>query len=114
MNIAGVIIKNVLESVKVTAKLKHNLNLRNYWFQQYKKGDYMELHAHRDADFSSVYYVDLPNGAVFTTFIFMGKEFEIEVKEGEVLTFYGCFQHMSKPTKNTKTIIAFNSTFKNE
>jgi hypothetical protein len=114
MNIAGVIMKNVLESVRVTAKLEQNLYLGNYWFQQYKKGDYHKWHTHTDANFSSVYYVDLPNGSAFTTFCFMGKEFEIEVKEGEVLTSYGCFQHMSKPTKNKKTVIVFNSRLQNE
>jgi hypothetical protein len=109
MDIAGVIIENVLKSVKQTAKLERNLFLTNFWFQQYKKGDYHGIHTHDNNFMSSVYYVDLPNGAAFTTFYFMGKEFEIEVKEGEVLTSYACFQHGSKPTKNNKTVIVFNS-----
>ena len=87
------------------------LQIVNYWFQQYSPGDFHQWHHHGEASISSVYYVDLPEGAAKTTFNTSGEEFEIEVKEGQVLSFYGFCNHISKPTKNNKTVIAFNSDF---
>jgi mannose-6-phosphate isomerase-like protein (cupin superfamily) len=85
------------------------LKLLNYWFQQYEESDRHSWHIHEYSVFSNVYYVDLPNGAAKTTFKVSGKEFEVEVAEGQILTFPSCFQHCSKPNKvGTKTVISFN------
>jgi hypothetical protein len=84
-------------------------NLKNYWFQQYKEGDYHEWHIHDNVVFSNVYYVDLPNGSSMTSFKMGGEEFEVPVKEGQILTFPSCFSHCSKPNKvGTKTVVSFN------
>lgn len=85
------------------------LDLTNYWFQQYEEGDHHQWHTHPNSTFSNVYYVDLPEGAVKTSFKFAGNEFEVDVKEGQILTFPACFLHCSKPNKKaTKTVVAFN------
>jgi hypothetical protein len=89
---------------------KHTpLTLNNYWFQQYAEGDYHKWHIHQNSMFSNVYYVDLPEGASKTSFSFAGESFEVDVKEGQILTFPGCFLHCSKPNPvGVKTIISFN------
>jgi hypothetical protein len=81
-----------------------------YWFQQYKKGDYHDWHAHFGCMFSNVYYVDLPEKASKTTFKVLDREFEVDVEEGQILTFPSCFLHTSKPNKSTKikTVISVN------
>jgi uncharacterized RmlC-like cupin family protein len=85
--------------------------LSNYWFQQYENGDYHGTHVH-DTPFSSVYYIELPGESPRTTLKLFGKEYQIEVQEGDILTFPGFIPHESKENKNTrKTIIAFNSTY---
>ena len=85
------------------------LNMSGYWFQQYLEGDYHGWHIHENSVFSNVYYVDLPEGASKTSFKLGGKEFEVPVKEGQILTFPSCFLHCSKPNSaGIKTIISFN------
>lgn len=85
-------------------------NSLSYWFQQYEKGDYHGWHGHFGCMFSSVYYVDLPDGTAKTTFKVLDKEFQVDVKEGEILTFPSCFLHCSKPSQSdgVKTVIVVN------
>ena len=80
------------------------------WFQQYATGDYHGWHLHGRAAFSSVYYLDLPDGASATSFRVMGEEFEVQVNEGQILVWPSCFEHCSKPNNSlkTKTVIAAN------
>jgi hypothetical protein len=87
----------------------NKLTLKNYWFQQYAEGDYHDWHIHGDCVYSSVYYVDLPQGAARTTFKYAEETFTVDVEEGCILTFPSCFSHCSQPNKaSTKTIISFN------
>jgi hypothetical protein len=81
------------------------------WYQQYKKGDYHFWHNHPWSVFSNIYYVDLPAGVSHTSFRFLGQEFEVEVQEGQILTFPSFLEHCSKPnlSDNIKTVISFNS-----
>jgi hypothetical protein len=80
-----------------------------HWFQQYEKGDYHIWHAHNDCAYTCVYYVELPEGSPKTTLRMLGKEYEIDVKEGQVIVFPSCFVHQSKPNKGErKTVISFN------
>lgn len=81
------------------------------WFQQYKHGDFHDWHMHGDCTFSSVYYVDLAGGTPKTSFLYNGVEFDIEVSEGDIITFPSYLMHKSKvnTSKNIKTVIAFNS-----
>ena len=90
-------------------KYEQKLSLKNYWFQQYKKDDTHNWHIHNESLFSNVYYVELPNESAKTTFLIGNKEIEIDVKEGDVLTFPSCFLHCSKPNGHgRKTVISFN------
>ena len=81
-----------------------------FWLQQYKKNDYHVWHRHCGS-FSNVYYIDLPEDSSKTTFRYMGKEFQVEVKEGHILTFPSFLEHCSKPNPSDKikTVISFNS-----
>jgi hypothetical protein len=81
-----------------------------FWFQQYEKGDHHGWHVHFGCMFSNVYYVDLPEGASKTSLKVLDKEIEVDVKEGQILTFPSCFLHTSKPNKSekVKTVIAVN------
>lgn len=88
--------------------------IQNYWFQQYAFGDFHTWHLHGGCLYSSVYYVDLPEESSKTTFSFLGQEFEMEVKEGQILSSPSMLLHCSKPnkSKSIKTVIAFNTDFK--
>ena len=89
----------------------NELNDGGIWFQQYQKDNQHDWHRHHFCTFSNVYYVDLPNNAAKTTFRYKGEEFEINVEEGQILTFPSFLEHCSKPNKSDqiKTIISFNS-----
>jgi hypothetical protein len=88
-----------------------NYSAHTFWFQQYAKGDSHDIHLHDKCTFSSVYYVDLPEGTSKTTFFLGNQEFEVEVEEGDILTFPSSFLHASKPNpvNGIKTVVAFNS-----
>jgi uncharacterized protein YjlB len=88
------------------------VTLINYWFQQYAKGDHHLWHTHDRASFSCVYYVALEGETPKTSFRIGKDEFQIEVKEGEVLTFPSFLEHTSKENKSDfiKTVIPFNLT----
>lgn len=84
----------------------------NYWYQQYREGDYHEWHIHPTCMFSNVYFVDLPNGKQ-TTFKSFGEELQFAVQEGDILTFPSHLIHCSKAlnTNATKTVLVFNSDY---
>lgn len=84
-------------------------SINNFWFQQYNKGDYHGWHNHAGSTYSSVYYVELPDNTS-TTFESNGKEFNIDVKEGDFIVFPSVLRHCSKANKTdeTKTVVAMN------
>ena len=90
--------------------LNNNLTIANFWFQQYKKNDYHIYHTHENCLYTNIYYVDLPKNSSKTSFKLLNKEFEIDVKEGDILTVPSCYLHCSKPNQSdyTKTVISFN------
>jgi hypothetical protein len=90
-------------------KFPFRLGCSGYWFQQYAQGDFHNWHTH-ECTYASVYYLDLPEGSSKTSFKLIDKEFEIDVEEGDILTFPGSTLHCSKPNKSdkVKTVIAFN------
>ena len=103
------VLLDTVKEVNAYFNYPSQLNVQNYWFQQYAIDDFHDWHIHEKTVFSSVYYVDLPNGAAKTTFKLGPTEFEIDVQEGDVLTTPSCFLHCSKPNKvGHKTVIAFN------
>lgn len=90
-------------------------SLTSYWYQQYEKGNYHGWHTHGNCAFSNIYYLELPEGSSKTTFRLNDEEFEVDVKEGDLLTFPGHFFHCSKENKSDKrkTIISFNYIINN-
>jgi hypothetical protein len=83
--------------------------IHNFWFQQYLKLDKHSWHTHEGANFTNIYFVELPDNSL-TTEIFKYKK--IKLNEGDLLTFPAYYFHRS-PINNTnkrKTIISFNSS----
>jgi hypothetical protein len=107
-------IKHILQGVcaYITKKMEYEypLNIQNYWYQKYNQGDSHPWHVHQNSNFSSVYYLNLPEGCSKTTFKILDEEFSIDVKEGQILSFPGIAMHCSKPnqSKDPKIIISFN------
>lgn len=99
---------NTALSKKIDVK---DIELDNYWYQQYKKNDFHKWHLHRFCVYSNVYYVNLDQSSSRTTFKHLGIEFSIEMEEGEILTFPSFYLHCSHPNQsdNIKTVIAFNT-----
>jgi hypothetical protein len=89
----------------------NGIQIDRCWFQQYKKDCYHGRHAHGKCNFSNVYYVDLNKETPKTTFTVLGQQFEVEVEEGDIITFPAYLEHESLPNKTeyTKTVISFNS-----
>lgn len=84
--------------------------LENYWFQQYKKGDFHGEHTHNGCTFSSVYYVSLDSKNPKTTFKYLGKDYSFDIEEGSIISFPSFLVHSSPPneTDHIKTVISFN------
>ena len=89
-----------------------NWEIINGWFQQYEKDSFHVYHNHRNANFTNVYFLELPD-LKFKTSIKIGKKkYDYDVKEGQVITFPAHLLHCSKSNGNLrKTIISFNSHF---
>jgi|TARA_A100000172_G_scaffold28368_1_gene16781 hypothetical protein len=88
------------------------IEITNMWFQVYKKGNYHNLHSHPGTNFTNVFYLNLPNKEVKTKiFINNNEQFNIDVKEGDILTFPGYYAHSSpiNTFDEDKIIIAFNT-----
>ena len=88
-------------------------NISNGWFQQYEKDSYHQWHNHEGANFTNVYFLELPDSK-FKTKIKVGDEIiEYEAEEGDLISFPAYLLHTSeKNGDGRKTVIAFNSNFK--
>ena len=104
--------KNIVDHMKfVCEELKcQKWEIQNTWFQQYKEGDEHKWHNHGHAQFSNVYFLELPSTSMKTEF---ATHPEINVSEGDIITFPAYLVHRSKPhpSNKRKTVIAFNSSF---
>ena len=98
-------------ALSIYLQYDHQIKTSHIWYQQYAKNGFHSWHKHNDV-FSNVYYVDLPEDSSKTSFRFRGEEFEVDVEEGQILTFPSYLEHCSKPnlSDKIKTVIAFNST----
>lgn len=98
-----------VEKIKSLLNYRH-LEITNYWFQQYHKNDFHGWHTHGKCLFSNVYYVALTDNNPVTTFKHGNTEFNIAVKEGDILTFPSFLTHCSSINKedSVKTVISFN------
>ncbi len=87
--------------------------ISNAWFQQYGKDSYHQWHNHTDANWTNVYFLELPDNNYKTQIIINDEILEYEVKEGELLSFPAHLLHTSPPNGDKrKTVIPFNSNFK--
>ena len=90
--------------------------IHNTWYQVYEKGDRHDWHTHGMANYTNVYYLSLPNKSIKTQLYDVVSESiieNIEVQEGQVLTFPASVIHRSpvNETDGKKMIISFNSNF---
>lgn len=92
-----------------------NWYIRNGWFQQYKKNNEHSWHNHCEANYSNIYYLEMPDKNMRTELynIVTKKIITLDVKEGDFLMFPAHILHRSKKLKTSKrkTIISFNSDF---
>lgn len=91
----------------------NRIDVINYWFQQYTENNMHQWHNHPSAQFSNVYFVELPHGAPRTEFFdpVTREVIAANVKEGDILTFPAHLVHRSPPVvgDKRKTIVAFNT-----
>jgi hypothetical protein len=89
--------------------------ISNGWFQEYTKGNFHDWHRHMEDHFANVYYLHLPDKKNTTKIKdpLTGKEFNIDAKEGDFITFPAYVLHTSEKilSDKTKIIISFNSSF---
>jgi hypothetical protein len=103
------VIKEHLDTFIRLAKFE-SYRTSNIWFQYYEKGDYHGIHVHSGSMYSNVYYVQLDKNSPKTTFTSYNQTFEVEVEEGDIITFPSFLKHESKPNMIDlpKVSIAFN------
>ena len=92
----------------------HTFKIHNIWYQQYKNGSSHGWHVHTDCQWTSVYYLDLPDTAPKTQIVspFDQKTLiELDIEEGDIITFpsFAIHQAPKNENKKTKTIVSFNS-----
>ena len=88
-------------------------NISNGWFQQYKKNSHQQWHNHEGANFTNVYFLELPDPKFKTKIKVNNEIIEYEVEEGDLISFPAHLLHTSeKNGDGRKTVIAFNSNFK--
>lgn len=84
----------------------------NFWFQKYSENGNHPIHFHGTSDFSSVYYLDLPNN---DSTVFYNQFYDnyqtVNASEGDIIIFPSIFLHTSLPSSQ-KTIIAINFDLK--
>lgn len=89
-----------------------NINIDNWWFQQYEKDSYHGWHNHIASTFSNVYYLELPDPSE-TTEIFSGKNKSslINAKEGDLVIFPAFMPHKAlNSSDRRRTTLVFNTT----
>jgi hypothetical protein len=89
--------------------------LHNIWFHQYNKNSGYGWHVHEATNFTNVYYLEMPDPDMKTQSfdLLTNKIFDIDVKEGDLLTMPGHIVHRAPiiKTDSRKTVIAFNCSF---
>mgnify|MGYP001498194664 CR=1 FL=1 len=81
----------------------------SYWFQQYLNSGFHTWHTHKGCHFTNIYFIECPKGSE-TKF----KNIEIDIEEGDIISFPSFIPHSSPHIKNSKerkTIISFNTDF---
>ena len=105
---------------KISGRLQGNKwQIHNGWFQQYDKTESHGWHTHGEVNYANVYFLNLPDESVKTQFYDISDHKisgEVNVKEGQLLTFPAHILHRSPPniSDSVKTIISFNCDFYSE
>jgi hypothetical protein len=90
--------------------------IHNFWYQQYVKDSTHAWHNHQAAQYTNIYYLELPNTAPKTEIINPTNPADIitlDVKEGDIVSFPSFIFHRSPVVQSDtrKTIISFNVSF---
>jgi len=95
---------------------KSTWNVGDIWYQIYNNDtkDYHSWHNHPNCNFANIYFLHLPNKNICTQFydIVSKKSIKnINIKEGQLITFPASLLHRSPPnvSNDKKIIISFNS-----
>ena len=108
---------NIKENMNDIAKFLHckQWTINNAWFNQYKTNDKVDWHSHPGSNFANIYFLEMPEKNMKTQFYNLKnkKPTDIDVEEGDILTFPAYYPHRSNFLKsdNQKTVIAFNTSF---
>jgi len=91
----------------------HRWRVEKSWFQQYGNKSGHQWHMHSQTNFTNVYFLELPDESLKTSLKVGEKEYEYDIKEGQIITFPASIRHRSKynNTNKRKTVISFNSDF---
>ena len=91
------------------------MTIHHAWFQQYWQFDKHDWHTHGQAQFANIYYLELPDKNNKTEFFNVLDQKiikEIEIEEGDLITFPAYIIHRSNTNSaKQKTVISFNSSF---
>ena len=112
------LLNEILESYKDCGY--DGFTLHEIWFQQYVQNSKHGWHTH-SSNFTSVYYLELPDGTPKTQLVNPYNQstiIEPEIEEGDILIFPSFVLHKAPPnlSEDQKTIISFNTnvTYSNE
>jgi len=98
------------EKFLIDMKFK-TIDLKDLWFQQYKKGNTHQRHIH-GCTFTGVYYVKYDKNCVGTELVnpINNKIIRPKVSEGDIIVFPSFIIHTAPPqiSNTLKTIISFN------
>jgi hypothetical protein len=89
--------------------------IHNFWYQQYTENSTHDWHTHQAAQYTNIYYLELPDNAPRTQILNplnFNEVITIEVQEGDIVTLPALVFHRSPPVnfKIQKTIISFNTS----
>ena len=90
--------------------------IHNFWYQQYSKESTHAWHNHQAAQYTNIYYLELPPTSPKTQILNPINPTEIitlDVKEGDIVSFPSFIFHRSPVVldESRKTIISFNVSF---
>jgi hypothetical protein len=93
-----------------------SIQLLNTWFQVYGKDNFHSKHRHPETHFTNVFYLNLPNKNLVTKIYNLQNEpININVKEGQIITFPGYLKHESikNESDEKKIILSYNINLQN-
>tara|TARA_B100000287_G_scaffold329935_1_gene314469 strand:- start:163 stop:699 length:537 start_codon:yes stop_codon:yes gene_type:complete len=91
-------------------------SIDNIWFNKYNNNDRIDWHVHQACMYANTYYLNLPDKSLKTELYDLITEQvidDVDVCEGQLLTFPAHIIHRSPPNtnKDSKLVISFNSNF---